>query len=458
MSISTPERRGQGPQAGTHLTQNDMGGLAGLDAITGAYGVAGSVHRLPVGNGDPNFPIFVAGLGDMSPIAPNVHEAVRGTSTRGDMDGAGGSLNPEKARRLCVAEALERYSSCIVDPEQLLWATATELGADAVDIDTLPQCSATELRGPHAINTRLGKEDPIRWVRAWSLTESRARWVPAVSVWMRLAPHTPGERFTSGISTGCATHTDLHQAIINGLCEVIERDSIALTWLQRIPWPRLVIDWSDPRLAPFHEKQRRSHVSTTFFDATSDVGVPTFYALEQTPYNASLSQLVMCNSSLDPIDSVAKMIRESASSRIALQTERALPPVIDEYTSVFHGAVHMGRPENVHAFDFLLNGTTTRRLEDVANLSTGNSAGDLDRIVASLAELGHEVLVVELTTDEARDVGFRVVRVIVPGLMPLSFVHAGRYLAHERLYKAPAALGYPVHDEAGLNHSPQPFA
>jgi ribosomal protein S12 methylthiotransferase accessory factor len=166
----------------------------------------------------------------------------------------------------------------------------------------------------------------------------------------------------------------------------------------------------------------------------------------------------MCNTSLDPVDSIAKMIRESASSRIALQTERTLPADPDDYVSVFHGAVHMGRPENAGAFDFLLNGTATRRLSDIPNLSSGDSAADLDRVIARFRALGHEVLVVELTTDEARDVGFRVVRVIIPGLMPLSFVHAGRYLGHARLYQAPAALGYPVHDEAGLNHQPQPFA
>ncbi len=71
---------------------------------------------------------------------------------------------------------------------------------------------------------------------------------------------------------------------------------------------------------------------------------------------------------------------------------------------------------------------------------------------------GCEVVVADLTTDEARQVGAHVVRVLVPELMPLSFAHRARYLAHPRLYRAPAALGHRVHREPELNPHPQPFA
>lgn len=438
--------------------QHDLGGLANLDRLVGPTGVVGGIHALPTHPGDPAFGINVAVLGNMTPLAANIAEAVGGTSTRADMDGAGGALDPRRARRLCVAEALERYSSCIVDTEQLQWATATELGDEAVDLTTFPACSPTELAHPDCFVHPIDPDGRQRWVRGWSLTEQRPKWVPAASVWLRFAARTPAERFTSGISTGCATHTDIHQAVLSGLCEVIERDSIALTWLQRIPWPRLEIDWHTPHLAEFAQRHRRSNVEIDIFDATTDLGIPTFYSLERTPHHARLSQLVMCNTSLDPVDSVAKMLREAASSRIALQVERALPDRVEQYTNVYHGAVHMGRPENAGAFDFLTSTTQTRRLTDVPHLATGDARADLDLVVRRLTAAGYEAVVVEITTDEARDVGFRVVRVIVPGLMPLSFVHTARYLAHPRLFQAPARLGYPVAAEPELNHDPQPFA
>jgi len=47
-----------------------------------------------------------------------------------------------------------------------------------------------------------------------------------------------------------------------------------------------------------------------------------------------------------------------------------------------------------------------------------------------------EVFAVEVTPDEARDIGFRAVRVFVPRLVPLSFRHAARYLGHPRVVDA----------------------
>ncbi|GAA4194040.1 YcaO-like family protein [Microbacterium oryzae] len=438
--------------------QHDLGKLADLDQLVGPYGVVHGVDRLPNHPGEPGFPIYVAQIGDLTPLSANVAESTAGASTRGQIDGAGGALDAEKASRLCLAEAVERYASCFVPEDQLVWASSDELGDEAVDLRRFPQCSDAELRNPRSIHAPVDTAAPIRWVRGWSLTRGRAVYVPAVSTWLHIPARTMAERFTMPISTGCATHTSLTQAVINGLSEVIERDSIALTWLQRIPWPRLEIDVEDERLAPFTERYRSSHVKTLFFDATTDVGVPTFYSMDVTPDNEVLGQLVMCNTSLDPVDSVAKMMRESASSRIAMQASRGRPDDIDEFTSVFHGASYMGEPERIRDYDFLTGSDSTRRLSEIPSQLTGDADEELRQMVARLERIGAEVLVVEITTDEARAAGFRVVRVIVPELMPLSFVHTGRYLAHPRLYEAPRAMGYPVADEAGINPLPQPFA
>ncbi|ALS57088.1 YcaO-like family protein [Rathayibacter toxicus] len=450
---SSPSR--PAPSSGA---QHDLGRLADLDRLAGPLGVIHGIDRLPNQPGEPGFPIYVAQIGDLTPLAPTMRESTGGSSTRGHIDGAGGALNPEKASRLCLAEALERYASCFVPEDQLIWASSDDLGAEAVDLRRFPHCSESELRNPRSIHAPIDTSAPIRWVRGWSLSHGRPVYVPAVSTWLHIPARTQAERFTMPISTGCATHSSLAQAVVNGLGEVIERDAIALTWLQRIPWPRLEIDGDDERLVPFLERYRASHVRTHFFDATTDVGVPTFYSIDVTPENSVLGQLVMCNTSLDPVDSVAKILRESASSRIAMQTPRTRPTDIDEFISVFHGASYMGEPQRIGDFDFLWKSTTTRRLSEIPSQLTGDPESDMSRMVERLADINAEVIVVDMTTEEARVAGFWVVRVIVPELMPLSFVHSGRYLAHRRLYEAPAAMGYPAANEAGINPLPQPFA
>ncbi|WP_240802047.1 YcaO-like family protein [Streptomyces sp. A1136] len=438
--------------------QSGLGRLTDLDALVGPYGLVERTYRLPTHPGDPRFPIFSASLGDLAQVVDNIAESTRGRSSRGEMDGAGGAVDPERAARLSVAEALERYATSVVQPGSVIWATAEELGDEAMDLMSFPRCSPAELAHPRALTVDVDTKAPMRWVRGWSLTAQKTQWVPAVGVWMHIAPQSRAERYTNPISTGCATHTDLAQALVNAVCEVVERDAIALTWYQRLALPRIDFDMVPENLAPFLEKSRNSLVETAFFDATTDLGIPTIYSVDLSPNNEVLGQMVMCNTSLDPVDSVAKIVRESASSRIAMQVPREMPPSVDDFMHVFHGAAYMGRPDRRTDFDFLLEGRARRPLSELPVLVTGDSRQDLALLVQRLKQSGCDLVAVECTTDEARDVGFRVVRVIIPQLMPLSFTHRARYLAHPRLYEAPARMGYPVHMEADINPHPQPFA
>ncbi|MBT2454179.1 YcaO-like family protein [Streptomyces sp. ISL-86] len=438
--------------------QSGLGRLTDIDALVGPYGVVERTHRLPNHAGDPRFPIYSASLGDIGQVAPNVAESTHGRNARGEMDGAGGAVDPERAARLSVAEALERYATSIVQPDSVIWATGEELGDDAIDLHTLPRCSPAELAHPRALTFDVDTTSPMRWVRGWSLTLEKPQWVPAVGVWMHIPPLSRGERYANPISTGCATHTDLAQALVNAVCEVVERDAIALTWYQRLALPRIEFDAVPENLAPFLEKSRNSLVETVFFDATTDLGIPTVYSIDLTPNNEVLGQMVMCNTSLDPADSIAKIIRESASSRIAMQVPREVPESVDDFLHVFHGASYMGRPARRADYDFILDTDARIPFSELPTLTTGDSRQDLALLVERLKRAGCNVVAVECTTDEARDVGFRVVRVIIPELMPLSFTHRARFLAHPRLYEGPARMGHPVLGEGEINPLPQPFA
>jgi ribosomal protein S12 methylthiotransferase accessory factor len=88
----------------------------------------------------------------------------------------------------------------------------------------------------------------------------------------------------------------------------------------------------------------------------------------------------------------------------------------------------------------------------------GNHKLDLRLLIDILKKKQLEAFALDLTTDEAIRAGLRIVRVIIPGLQPLSFNYRARYLGHPRLYEMPQMMGYPVYNEEQLNHWPQPFA
>ena len=62
------------------------------------------------------------------------------------------------------------------------------------------------------------------------------------------------------------------------------------------------------------------------------------------------------------------------------------------------------------------------------NESTGDPEKDLKKVLSLLESRGFDVLVVDLTTPDVREVGFRVVRVLIPGLQPLHGDHCYPFL------------------------------
>jgi ribosomal protein S12 methylthiotransferase accessory factor len=91
--------------------------------------------------------------------------------------------------------------------------------------------------------------------------------------------------------------------------------------------------------------------------------------------------------------------------------------------------------------------------------STGRPLSDVARLVELLEEVGLEALVVDITTPDVREVGLQVVRVLVPGLVPMHGNHNFPYLGVERLYSVPEKLGWASNGwvDTGVNRDPHPF-
>ncbi|MEU0585670.1 YcaO-like family protein [Streptomyces sp. NPDC006132] len=435
--------------------------LRRIGKLVSPYGLVSRLTWLPVTEGEPDFEVFSGSLGDPGAVLAAQSEWTHDASS-GNFDGAGGALDRETAAHLAAAESLERYSSCAWSSEGMIWATAEELGEDAIPPWEWPNLSAAELADPRCGLVPTDRNMPLRWVEGWSLARGRKVYVPAVQVYLKCSPESAAERYVHPVSTGCATHADPLAAIANGLSEVVERDSIALTWLQRLRLPRLEFALDD--LAPEHrayvERAASENIRTLLFDATTDLGIPVIYGVQLADHDRDLAQLVVATCDTDPGKAIAKLHREAASLRIALRSHAGRhtnPDDPQDIVSVIGGALLAGKRDQRHRFDFLLEGDRpVHAFSDLPRPAQGEA--ELPWLLGRLSRAGCEVVVVDITTDEARQVGATAVRVMVPQLMPLSFAHRARYLATARLYEAPRAMGHPVHDEDGINPNPQPFA
>ncbi|GID30467.1 YcaO-like family protein [Paractinoplanes brasiliensis] len=421
-------------------------------------GLIGAVQRLPVRPGEAEAEVVAASLGALSRTLPQV--------TAGDSPGGAGSdRTVEIAWLKAVVEAAERYACIVHDENDFTIASATDLGRAAIDLTGIARCSAREYADPRCPVRPADPDRPIRWVRGVSLIDHTDRFVPAAMVHLHFEP-TVDERFWLQTSTGVAAHTSLPAALIAALCEVVERDALALAWLGRLPLDRLAGTpraEQPERTSQLLARAAGSMVDFHYFDATTDLGVPTVLSVQTRTGHPYCDVTVSCATALDGNSALAKVICEATSARIALDSAQHIPAAVEDFTSLTHGAHYYGRGGQRRAFDFLLDRPATEPPDGWAirsclpDLSTASDEHRLAALVAVLRQHGMDVVAVDLTTEELREAGLWVVRVVVPQLMPISFVHRARFLGTPRL------TGYvgrtrPGFTESDANPDPLPFA
>lgn len=433
------------------------------DRLVSPFGVVSDVAAMKVLRGLPGLTVFHARIGSGLP-------GVGYSGQQEDMPigGAGSSVDDSStAQTVAIAEAAERYASGDFLGERVIWSRASELGRDALDLDRIPRCSPAEYARPRCPLTRPDPEARIRWVSGVDLTTGGELLVPAVMACYRLHDVRPSERFWYRVSTGYAVHTDPAEALVRGICEVIERDAIAITWLQRLALPRLdPVSWaassegattSPASFAQVLEWCDSHFIETYLFEATTDLGVPTAYCVQVAAHDDRVHQVVGCSTGRDLPSAARKAILEALLVRRMLQSGDAVPRTPDEFRSVSDGGRYMATRERRGAFEFLLDQPVQERTEPICRRLPGESATALQRLITMLAGHGARVIAVDRTPRELADVGLTAVCVLIPELQPMSLIPAAQYRGHDRLTRAPAAMGFPPVPEEAMNPWPQPF-
>lgn len=349
-----------------------------------------------------------------------------------DASGAGYAFaDPDAVLGAAVGEAVERYCGNLV-PAGLKHASRRDLLAaldeDAV-IDWVPACDLSGASG----------EDVL---------------VPASMVWVSHSLLVEPVRHPV-IQAGLATGRTLEEARWGGLCEVIERDAMTLSWTGGRGVHELLVP---PWLADF-SRGPAGRLRTRRLLFASEFGVPVIGALvfdETTGYLTlgmgaggepvataqkafgEALQLQLFVSDYDDPDGPYMAAAKSAGS--PLKPWRADRSYAQAYSADLSDVIDYGCHLQLHLdpviqqrfLDELESSTHGQtRLEDLTSEWVGEDR--LERLVSVLASHGHRVLSVEATTGDIAATGLHVVRMIVPGLYS-NAPHALPFLGGTRLH------------------------
>ena len=178
----------------------------------------------------------------------------------------------EEAKVSAFMEAAESYhAERITQPLKL--ASQAELARDCalVDVEGLPR-------------SRLGRFDPLQpilWIEGQDLMSGQTLWLPFEMVSTNYTlPQPPGSYAFAANTNGLASGNLLDEAVLHGLCELIERDAMALWRLEGSEArarTRVRLDSvEDAAARDMLARFEASGVEIGLWEVTSDVGVAAF--------------------------------------------------------------------------------------------------------------------------------------------------------------------------------------
>ncbi|MFI6923217.1 TOMM precursor leader peptide-binding protein [Nonomuraea spiralis] len=363
---------------------------------------------------------------------------------RGQSGGKGRTEVQARVSALC--EAIERYSGVWRGEEPVTEAAYADLDPEvAVHPESLLHFSQAQYAGReewnkdpahrlHLVPERFRTDLPIDWSPAWSLTEERERLVPAGYAWYG---HPDLERhfYCVGDSNGNASGNSVEEAVLQGFCELVERDAVALWWYNRARRPAFDLDsLRDPYVDTVREFYRGMDRDLWLLDITTDLGIPAFVGVSHRTGHPVEDVIVGFGAHLDPRIAAIRTLTEVNQflPSVERRDERGETLYLDDDVAT----LAWWKETKLAEQPWLVPDPAlpARTLGDYARSDGGDLAGDVQTCVARAAAAGIEVIAL----DQSRpDLELSVVRVIAPGMR-----HFWRRLGPGRLYDVPVSLGW----------------
>lgn len=387
--------------------------------------------------------------------------------------GYGRALTFGSAEPVAILEAYERLGGQPSPGLILKDVPYEEVAGRAVDPATLGGYTADQFAQPVCRVTPWDAATPMDW--AWGhVLGSAARpgerlLVPAEIAFFRYKHATPAgaprqRRYFEDCSSGCALGGSLTEATLHALLELHERDSFLLAWHRAAPLPRIdPASVADPLSRELLDLITSRGYETHLLVATADIELPSVWSLAINTTGEYPASYSAAGAGVDPEKAVRGALWELAQlvceppwwERAHAERMLADPWLVGDIDD--HIALYSvpGALERVSA---ALGGPLVPLREAFPGWpqcflepAGGDVRGALDQIAERFRRAGLDrIIVVDQSTRDHLDLGLRVVKAVVPGIVPMCFGHAQqRLLGLERLAR--------VAPRGDIPYDPHPF-
>jgi ribosomal protein S12 methylthiotransferase accessory factor len=320
-------------------------------------------QTMRIDTGRLDIPVYISLCGtDVLPL----------TGTKKQM-GKGGTVTQAEASALM--ELAERFSFfSFIKNTPFPTATYNELDGNVLPMEMLWQSLYDNETDPE-LGASVLKELPFRWTRAYNLTRNTEVLIPID--WF----------YTINEYNGPAAGNVLEEAILQSLCEVVERHVSSVISNERMITP--TIDPStvqDPAARELLDKFAAKSIKVFIKDFSLDTGIPTVGTLAWDPSTFPVKSEIVFTAGTTPNGekSLVRALTEIAQLAGDFELRTSYRPTLPKYKSLEEAG-------------YLMGSTPVVPIKSLPDLSHNNFKIEIERCVSTLSHLGMEVLVVDVT-------------------------------------------------------------
>lgn len=351
--------------------------------------------------------------------------------------GLGVSETKNIAMTSCLAEALERYCMSYIPKSEIIVNTKKDMDGNHMFNDF--SLYSEEQYNENSLFLNPGK-DKIEWTKIYSIKDNSFMFWPASLIYL---PYDLNKVVAETTSTGMAAGFTIQDCIKSGLLELIERDALMINFMQRLNPPEIdikTIQGVNKELI----KTITEEYNIRIYKLYSDINVPIYLSIifkkEKSKIHYGIGACANTNSDYAINKSLKEClftyfyslnimdVRQSKSNKIKTLYEHFLYYQGDNFEQLLFNSKKEKYVKEEIKFDDILN---------------------------ELEKNNIKVYYKDLTTEDIKETGIRVIKVVAPSLIDLNKSHIYPRLGAKRFFSVPDKLGLSYSET--LTEMPHPF-
>jgi ribosomal protein S12 methylthiotransferase accessory factor len=320
-------------------------------------------ETIRIDNGRLDIPIYFSSCGT---------DAMKVTGTKKQM---GKGATPQQAEASAVMELAERFSffSFCKNSENFLVEKYSNIKDSTIPFEMIAQ-SVHDDSEDLEISKKIFENIPLKWAKAFNLTRDQEVLIPFN--WF----------FTINEFNGPSAGNCVEEAIIQGICEIVERHVSSLISKNRLRVPTVNPDSAtDPMVVEMIQKYRNAGIKLYISDFSMDMGIPSVGVLAYDPANfPEKSEIVWtAGTAPDPQKALNRALTEVAQL------------AGDFNTSSNYVASGLPKFTKIEDADYVIMRGKEVAITSLPDRSSDNIKIEIENCVSVLAEKNMEVIVVD---------------------------------------------------------------